>query len=59
MHYSLEQVASFRAFDDPDRNVLVLFKLHPLPGGQERDPEGKNLQIAVPGDKIDIPIRDE
>ncbi|MBV8630344.1 MAG: glycosyltransferase family 39 protein [Silvibacterium sp.] len=29
--YSLEQVASFRAFDDPDRNVLILYKLHPLP----------------------------
>ncbi len=59
VHYSLEQVASFRAFDDPNRNVLVLFKLRRLPDGQERDPEGKNLQIAVPGDKIDIPIRDE
>jgi hypothetical protein len=29
--YSLEQVARFRAFDDPDRNVLILYKLHPLP----------------------------
>jgi 4-amino-4-deoxy-L-arabinose transferase-like glycosyltransferase len=55
-HYSLEQVAGFRAFDDPDRNVLVLFKLHPLPDGQVRDPGVENLQIALPGDKIDIPI---
>jgi hypothetical protein len=29
--YSLERVASFQAFDDPDRNVLILYKLHPLP----------------------------
>jgi hypothetical protein len=56
-HYSLEQVASFRAFDDPDRNLLVLFKLHPLPGGQVRSPSDQNLQIPLPGDKIDIPVQ--
>ncbi len=55
-HYSLEQVASFHALDSPDRNLLVLFKLHPLPGGQVREPSLQNLQIALPGDKIDIPI---
>jgi hypothetical protein len=55
-HYSLEQVASFRAFDDPDRNVLVLFKLHPLPNGQVRETDGQNLQVELPGDKIEIPI---
>jgi 4-amino-4-deoxy-L-arabinose transferase-like glycosyltransferase len=55
-HYSLEQVASFRALDNPDRNVLVLFKLHPLPDGQYREPVGQNLQASLPGDKIDIPI---
>ena len=54
--FSLEQVASFRAFDDSDRNVLVLFKLHPLPGGRVRSPGDKNLQIPLPGDKIDIPV---
>jgi 4-amino-4-deoxy-L-arabinose transferase-like glycosyltransferase len=54
--FSLEQVASFRAFDDPDRNLLVLFKLHPLPGGQVRNPAGENLQIPLPGDKIEIPV---
>jgi hypothetical protein len=54
--YSLEQVASFRAFDDPDRNVLVLFKLHPLPGGRVRDEDTQNLKIALPGDKIDIAV---
>ena len=53
---SLEQVASFHALDDPDRNVLVLFKLHPLPGGQMRNDGEQNLKIALPGDKIDIPI---
>src|SRR5271157_2725786 len=29
--YALERVATFHAFDDPDRNQLVLYKLHPLP----------------------------
>ncbi|HEY0795862.1 MAG TPA: hypothetical protein VGD64_08780 [Acidisarcina sp.] len=29
--FLVEQVAKFRAFDDPDRNVLILYKLHPLP----------------------------
>jgi hypothetical protein len=55
-HFSLEQVATFRAFDDPDRNVLVLFKLHPLPEGVARLIEGDNLQQPLPGDKILIPI---
>lgn len=55
-HYSLEQVAMFHAYDSPDRNVLVLFKLHPLPDGQVREPAGPNLQVALPGEKIDIPI---
>ena len=38
VHYSLEQVASFHALDDPDRNVLVLFKLHPLSQDRKLDP---------------------
>jgi hypothetical protein len=54
--YSLEQVASFHALDHPDRDVLVLFKLHPLPAGQVHDPLRQNLQSSLPGDKIDIPI---
>src|SRR5271165_179422 len=29
--YTLERVATFYAFDDPDRNQLILYKLHPLP----------------------------
>jgi hypothetical protein len=56
MHYSLEQVASFHALDNSDRDVLVLFKLHPLPGGQMRTYGDENLQVALPGDKILIPI---
>lgn len=28
--YTLEQVASYDAFDDPDRDRLILYKLHPL-----------------------------
>jgi 4-amino-4-deoxy-L-arabinose transferase-like glycosyltransferase len=55
-HYSLEQVASFHAFDDPDRNVLVLFKLHPLANGQIRDQWDQNLQVPLPEDKIDVPV---
>jgi len=56
-HFSLEQVASFRALDDPERNVLVLFKLHPLPGGQLREASKQNLQVPLPGDKIEIPLQ--
>jgi len=56
VHFSLEQVASFPAFDDPDRNVIYLFKLHPLPSGVVRSEEGKALQVPLPGDKIDIPV---
>ena len=55
-HYSLEQVAEFKAFDDPERNVLVLFKLHPLPDGQMRLIHGDNLQEPLPEDKIFIPV---
>jgi 4-amino-4-deoxy-L-arabinose transferase-like glycosyltransferase len=55
-HFSLEQVARFQAFDDPDRNLLVLFKLHPLPNGRARDPSEQNLRTPLAGDKIDIPI---
>jgi hypothetical protein len=57
IHYSLEQVAKFRAFDDPERNVLVLFKLRPLPGGQARDFGDRDLRVPLPGDKIDIPLQ--
>ena len=55
-HYSLEQVASFKAFDDPERNVLVLFKLHPLPGGKVRTINGNNLQAPMAEDEISIPV---
>ena len=53
---SLEQAASFHVLDDKERNVLVLFKLHPLPGGVVRLPSEQNLQVPLPGDKIDIPV---
>lgn len=54
-HFSLEQVASFPAFDDPDRNVLVLFKLHPLPRRRVRDEGDQNMTEPLPDDKIDVP----
>ena len=53
-HYSLEQVAEFKAFDDPERDVLVLFKLHPV--SEPRIINGNNLQAPQPDDKIEIPI---
>ncbi len=55
-HFSLEQTASFRALDDPDRNVLVLFKLHPLPNGLVRGPDEQNLEIFLPDDKVQIEV---
>jgi hypothetical protein len=54
LHYSLEQVAQFRAYDDPERDTLVLFKLHPLV--QDRDYGDGDLRNPMPGDKIDVPI---
>ena len=54
-HFSLEQVASFRAFDDSERNVLVLFKLHPLPGNRVRNYSDRDLTTPLPDDKIYIP----
>jgi len=54
--FSLEQVASFSAFDDPDRDLLVLFKLHPLPGGKVRDASDPSLGDVLPDDKIEVPV---
>jgi hypothetical protein len=54
VHYRLEQVASFHALDSPDRNVLVLFKLHPL--AHDRAP-GPALRQPLPGDKIAIDLQ--
>jgi hypothetical protein len=54
--YSLEQAAQFRALDDPDRNVLVLFKLHPLEGGRRRDAGDVNLRHVLPDDKIEVDV---
>ena len=55
-HYSLEQVAMFRAFDDEERNKLVLFKLHPLPGGEVRNPNAEGMRDALPGDSFSVPV---
>jgi len=54
--YSVEQVANYRVFDDPDRNVLVLFKLHPWLGGRVRDSVVENLHKRLPEDKFNIPL---
>lgn len=55
-HYSLEQVASFPAFDDKERNVLVLFKLHPWPGGEVRSAGETDLSVKLPEDKFDVEV---
>ena len=34
--YSLERVAQFPAFDDPDRDLLVLYRLRPLPRSHQK-----------------------
>jgi len=39
--YSLQRVARYHAFDDEDRNVLILYKLIPLP------PEKRHFNTAV------------
>lgn len=58
-HFNLEQVASFPAFDDPERDMLVLFKLHPLPNGETRDPGVQNLRVKLPGDTFDLDVNNE
>lgn len=55
-HFSLEQVASFHALDDDDRNLLLLFKLHPLPNGETRSPGEQNLQVILPDDKVQAEV---
>lgn len=39
--YSLVQVAQFPAFDDPDRNLLILYRLDPLPIAREKYDAGE------------------
>ena len=56
-HFYLEQVASYPIFDDPKRNLLVLFKLHPLPDGEVRNSDKQKLTQPLPGDKIEIPVQ--
>ncbi|HVU47348.1 MAG TPA: phospholipid carrier-dependent glycosyltransferase [Terracidiphilus sp.] len=55
-HYSLEQVAEFPAFDDKERNLLILFKLHPLPAGVVRDEGDMDLTQELPQDRFDASI---
>jgi len=44
---TLERVAAFPAFDDPDRNVLVLYRLHPLPPQKQNySPREESLDNA-------------
>jgi 4-amino-4-deoxy-L-arabinose transferase-like glycosyltransferase len=54
--YSLEQVAAWPAFDDSDRNLIVLFKLHPLADGKFRNETDEDLRIKLPEDKFDVDV---
>lgn len=50
--YTLERVAEFPAMDDPDRNLLILYKLYPagsqLPhSGHGRKPTPKRLRTRI------------
>ncbi len=54
--YSLQQVAAFPAFDDKERNLLILFKLRPLPGGRVRDEGDTDMRVELPDDSFDAPI---
>ncbi len=59
-HFSVEQVAEFPALDDPDRNVLVLYKLHPLPNGEVRephDPGEPDLTQPLAEDRIEMEMQ--
>jgi 4-amino-4-deoxy-L-arabinose transferase-like glycosyltransferase len=42
--YSLQEVASFPAFDDPDRDDLVLYRMIPLPAAQQTYSEKEEEQ---------------
>jgi len=55
VHYSVEQVATFPALDDPERNRLILFKLHPLAGGVVRDESAQDLRDVLPDDLVQAP----
>jgi hypothetical protein len=57
VHYSLEQVAEFGALDHPERDTLVLFKLHPLAPGMVHEAGKPALQAPMPGDRIHIPVQ--
>lgn len=55
--FNLEQVDVFPALDDPERDKLVLFKLHPLPRDQWRSYGDGDLREPQPEDKIEIPVQ--
>jgi hypothetical protein len=55
-HFSIEQVASFSAFDQEDNNKLVLFKLHPLGGGEADGTAGQDPRLPLRADKIEVPV---
>jgi hypothetical protein len=49
--YHLQRVAAFPAFDDPERNLLILYRLDPAtpasPTGRRRKPIPRRLQTRI------------
>jgi hypothetical protein len=54
---SVEQVAQFHVFDDPERDVLVLFKVHLWKDGLVRDEGDEDLTHPFAEDQIRIPMQ--
>jgi hypothetical protein len=46
--YRLERVSAIRVFDDPDRNVLILYRLDPLSSPGSRGRSGRRRFLSVP-----------
>jgi len=46
--YRLERVAAIRVFDDPERNLLVLYRLDPLSTPGSRGRSGRRRFLSMP-----------
>jgi hypothetical protein len=46
--YRLERVAAIPVFDDPDRNLLILYRLDPLSSPGARSGPGRRRFLSVP-----------
>lgn len=55
-NFTIEQVSSYHAFDEEDRNLLVLFKLHPLDSAQRKAAAALPPDRPYPDDRISVPV---